>query len=159
MPGDDEQVEALLYRYAAAIDAGDFAAVGDLFAHGRLLAPDGTPIATGRDEVVALYEATTRRYPDGTPRTRHVTTNAIVEVDAGAGTATCRSSFTVLQQADDAPLQPIIAGRYHDRFEQHADGTWWFHERRMVPELFGDLSRHLLFDPATLTPPADGATP
>lgn len=166
MPGDDDQVEALLYRYAAAIDAGDFDGIGALFADGRLLDPDGNVIATGSDEVRALYEQTTRRYPDGTPRTRHVTTNAIIEVDTRAGTATSRSYFAVLQQVDDGPLEAIIAGRYHDTFRRGPDGAWAFAERRMLPELFGDLSRHLRFDPSILdrhrphpTPDPDGVPP
>jgi hypothetical protein len=67
-------------------------------------------------------------YPDGTPRTKHVTTNAIVEFDAEETTATCRSYYTVFQQVDDQPLQPIIVGRYHDRFEL-VDGAWRWAER------------------------------
>jgi 3-phenylpropionate/cinnamic acid dioxygenase small subunit len=59
--------------------------------------------------------------------------------------ATARSRFTVLQQTAELPLQVIIAGRYHDRFEC-IDGAWHFSEREMKTELYGDLSRHLLFD-------------
>ena len=33
------------------------------------------------------------------------------------------SYFTVFQQVDDFPLQPIVAGRYEDRFER-VDATW-----------------------------------
>ena len=57
-----------------------------------------------------------RRYADGTPRTKHVTTNLVIDADEAAGTATARSYFTVLQQVDDHPLEIVIAGRYHDRF-------------------------------------------
>ncbi len=90
-----------------------------------------------------MFTSSTRRYPDGTPRTKHVTTNLIVEVDEGSGTATCRSYFTVLQQAPALPLQPVIAGRYHDRFLRE-DGEWHFAERRFLIDLVGDLSQHLL---------------
>ncbi len=91
-----------------------------------------------------MYTATTRKYPDGTPRTKHVMTNPIVEVDEDAGTGTARSYFTVLQQVDDLPLQPVIAGRYRDEFER-ADGEWRFTHRHMICDLFGDL----------VAPPAD----
>jgi hypothetical protein len=137
-------IESLLYRYAEAIDAGDFEAVGGLFAHGRICGPDGVPYATGADEVTRMYEATTRRYPDdGTPKTRHMISNPIIDVDSAASTATSRSRFTVYQATESLPLQPIIAGDYHDRFAR-VDGRWTFGERVMLPALYGDLSQHLL---------------
>ena len=40
------------------------------------------------------------------------------------------------------PLQPVLAGRYHDTFTR-ADGDWWFTERMVRPDLEGDLSRHM----------------
>ena len=75
-----------------------------------------------------MYQNSTRLYPCGTPRTKHVTTNAIIEVDDEAGTAAARSYYTVFQQLDDFPLQPIITGRYHDTFHR-IDGVWWFDQR------------------------------
>ena len=138
-----EAVERLLYRYAELIDAGDFAGVGELFA-GCVLKAGGRVLAN-RDSaaVQRTYEMTTRRYEDGTPHTRHVVTNVVIEVDDELGTASARSTFTVFQSLPDFPLQPIIAGRYLDRFTRER-GEWRFEEREMVPELFGDLSRHLL---------------
>ena len=99
-----------------------------------------------------MYQDSTRLYPEtGTPRTKHVTTNAIIEVDEAAGTGTARSYFTVFQQTGELPLQPIISGRYHDSFER-ADGAWRFRTRRMFVDLWGDLSKHLLFDADTIKP-------
>lgn len=113
-----------------------------LFADGEIRAGADGPSFRGADAVRQLYAATVRLHADGTPRTKHVTTNAIVAVDEAAGTATARSYFTVLQQLDDFPLQPIVAGRYHDDFRR-VDGVWRFHVRRMHVDLQGDLSRHL----------------
>jgi 3-phenylpropionate/cinnamic acid dioxygenase small subunit len=139
----------LIHRYAELIDAGDLDAVADLFAHGEVSNEGFPEAARGRDEVLALYAASARVHGDGTLRTKHVTTNAIVEIDADAGTATCRSYFTVLQQTASLPLQPIICGRYHDRFER-VDGTWRFAKRHIFTDLFGELGEHLLFDAAAL---------
>ena len=50
-----------------------------------------------------------------------------------------------MQATPGFPLQTIISGHYHDRFEKH-EGQWRFARREMYPELFGDLSQHLLFD-------------
>jgi SnoaL-like domain len=138
-----EAIERLILGYAERIDRGDFAGVGELFADGVVAGPDGTALARGSDAVRRLYERTTRRYADGTPRTKHQTTNLIVEVDEPAGRARARSYFTVLQGLPDFPLQPIVAGRYEDRFER-APAGWRFAERRMFVELVGDVSRHLL---------------
>jgi len=63
----------------------------------------------------------------------------------GASVATARSYYTVFQRLDDFPLQPIIAGRYHDSFRR-IEGRWWFDTRVMIVDLVGDLSRHLLYE-------------
>jgi 3-phenylpropionate/cinnamic acid dioxygenase small subunit len=142
------EIENLLHTYAERIDAGDLEGVADLFAHGRIAASaDAPPEQTfeGRDRVLALYRGSTRIYDDGSPHTKHVTTNSIIEVDVGANAASARSYYTVFQQVDDLPLQPIIAGRYHDTF-QHIGERWWFDTRIMIVDLVGDLSRHLLYD-------------
>jgi len=141
------EIENLLHTYAERIDGGDLEGVADLFVHGRILAtPDAAPdrAIVGRDGVLALYRASTRIYEDGSPHTKHVTTNCIIEVEDGARAAAARSYFTVFQRVDGFPLQPIIAGRYHDTFRR-IDGSWWFDTRIMIVDLVGDLSRHLLF--------------
>lgn len=146
MSESHREIERLLYLYAERIDAGDFEGVGELLAHTTIVSPQGKPGPRGSREIASLFEQTTRRYPDdGTPKTQHVITNVIVEVDEAAGTATARSRFTVLQAFPDWPLRTIIAGRYRDRFER-IDGAWRFCERCMMPEHFGDLSRHLLIE-------------
>jgi 3-phenylpropionate/cinnamic acid dioxygenase small subunit len=137
-------IENLVYAYAEAIDAGDLQAVGELFRHGVLHPAPGLEL-TGVDEVRKLYEGTTRLYEDGTPKSHHVTTNVAVEVDEASGAGTARSYYTVFQQTDALPLQPIIAGRYEDTFHR-VEGEWWFASRRMFVTLKGDLSQHLTFD-------------
>lgn len=139
------QIENLLYTYAERIDLGDLDGLSELFAHGRVEAAIDSPPFEGRDAVRAMFDAATRLYDDGTPRTKHVTTNAIVEVDEGANVGTSRSYYTVFQQTEDLPLQPIIAGRYHDTFHR-VDGQWWFDTRTMFVDLVGDLRHHLKYD-------------
>ena len=102
-------------------------------------------MAMGAEAVAKLYTTTTRKYDDGTPKTQHILTNPIIEFGPDGATATCRARFTVLQQTDVLPLQPIISGAYVDSFEQ-VDGTWRYTEKRMVMRLFGDLSQHLLIE-------------
>lgn len=137
------EIEKLLYRYAERIDLGDFEGLADLFEHAAITTPGADRGIEGRAAVLELYKRSTRLYDDGTPRTKHVTTNVMIEVDEAADTATSRAYFTVFQALEDFPLQVIIAGRYHDKFGR-VDGNWQFFERMMLPELFGDLTRHLL---------------
>jgi hypothetical protein len=137
-------VANLVYTYAERIDLGDFAGLSELFEHAVITAVGGDERHEGAAGALKIYELTTRRYEDnGTPHTKHVTTNLILEVDDEAGTGTCRSYFTVLQQTSNLSLQPIISGRYHDRFER-VDGVWRFTHRHIISELVGDLSQHLL---------------
>jgi 3-phenylpropionate/cinnamic acid dioxygenase small subunit len=139
-----EAIRNLLGRYCELIDAGDFDGVADLLAGAALLEESGGEIARGRDAIAALYAATTRRHADGTPRTRHLTANSIIEVDEASGTATARSAYVVLQATGALPLQPIISGRYRDRFTRTPTG-WAFSERTITVDLVGDLSDHLTF--------------
>ncbi len=139
-------VTELLFTYAERIDAGDFDGLADLFTDAVVTAEGGVA-ARGRDEVLAMYTASTRRYPDdGTPKTKHVTTNLIIDADDDAGTATCRSYFTVMQAVPNAlGLQPVVSGRYRDSFTR-VDGVWRFTTRHMIVDLIGDLSQHLLYE-------------
>ena len=137
------QIQNLVHRYAELIDLGDFDALGRLLDRAEVGSGDHPGTLTGAGALTAMFTSTTRRYGDGTPRTKHVTTNCIVEVDEGAAAATCRSYFTVLQAVPALPLQPIVAGRYHDRFVCD-DGTWRFAERRFFIDLVGDVSQHQL---------------
>ncbi len=148
MTGSAIAIGNLIARYAELIDLGDFDGVADLL--GAAAVGDGAigdggavRLMTGRDAILAMFTSTTRRYPDGTPGTKHVTTNLILDIDEEAGEATARTYWTVLQAVPGLALQPILAGRYHDRFTR-TGGTWHFAERRYLIDLVGDVSHHML---------------
>lgn len=134
-----EQIRNLLGVYCEVMDAGDWEGLGALFADGVLTDGGGHEVARGAQAVTRLYGAMVVLH-DGSPRTRHLTTNPVISVEGD--TATCRSSFAVLQQVGDGPLVPVAAGRYRDRFVQ-ADGTWRFAERAFHLDQVGDTSQHL----------------
>ena len=137
------QITNLLYRYAELMDGGDLEAVAALFTRARIKTGGGT-VEEGAAPMLALWRAHVRIHPGGTPLTKHVITNPIVEVDEAAGTATCRSYYTVFQATPDLPLQAICAGRYHDAFVR-VGGEWHFSERDYsLLDLVGNLSQHLL---------------
>lgn len=142
---DTRAIEHLLYRYAEHMDDGDFAAIGALFACGRIVAPALGLVYEGAEAVRALYEASARRYADGTPRTQHLVSNVRIEIDAGGAGARAWSRYTVFQAVERLPLQAIIAGRYEDRFARDAAG-WHFVERILRTDLLGELGHHLLYE-------------
>jgi ketosteroid isomerase-like protein len=142
-----QAIKNLIYTYADRIDAGDYAGLAQLFEHAVITAEAMDDPVQGSDNVEAMYTASTRLYPDtGTPKTKHVTTNVIIEVDEANDTATAKAYYTVMQAiAGSLALQPVISGRYRDEFER-VDGVWRFSRRHMFIDLVGDLSQHLLFE-------------
>ena len=141
----DREIERLLYEYQARLDAGDLEGMADMFVDAQMDADTADAVWRGRDEILGLFRQIFRIYPDGSPHTLHTTVNPIVDIDVEAGTATCRSAYVVYQQMDDFPLQPIITGRYHDRFTR-VDGAWRFARRTFVAGLQGDLSAHQVLE-------------
>jgi 3-phenylpropionate/cinnamic acid dioxygenase small subunit len=121
-------IENLIATYAELVDDGDFAGVADLLAEATFTGGAGS--VSGRDAIEKMLRESLIVYDDGTPRTKHVTTNVAVEVGVEAGTAVSRSYFTVLEALPGLALQPIVSGRYQDRFERR-DGQWRFVERRV----------------------------
>lgn len=141
---DREAIAELIHRYAELVDAGDFDGVGELLDRASFRGPR-TPAVTGARNIAAVFGMTTRRFECGTPRTRHLVSNLIVEVDGA--TATARSTFCVMQSSGRTRLQPIVVGRYYDEFARD-DRGWHFTERIADVEMLGDVSDHLLIDPA-----------
>jgi hypothetical protein len=138
-----DEIRNLLGRYCELIDAADFDGLGELFARAALADERDTELARGAAAIATFY-ANTVQLHSGSPRTKHLVVDTVIEMD-GTSAARARSSYVVLQGADGIPLQPIISGRYDDRFETDGIGTWHFVERRFFVDLTGDLSNHLKY--------------
>jgi 3-phenylpropionate/cinnamic acid dioxygenase small subunit len=149
MSDAERSIENLIYSYAAFVDDGDLEGVSALLAEATIGVDGVAAGLRGREKIFQLLSSTIQMHEDGTPRTKHVTTNVRIELDEDAGSATAQSYFTVLQAVEGFGLQTIVAGRYRDRFERH-DGQWRFAERRFITDLIGDVSRHLHAGPEIL---------
>lgn len=135
-----EEILHLINRYAFTIDTGDLEGFASLFEHGELIMEGAAPIA-GRQQALEAISGV-RIYEDGTPRTKHVTSNVDLNIDEEAGTAKSERYVTIFQQTEGFPLQPIFSGHYFDDFER-VDGSWRFKKRVIRYALVGDLSAHL----------------
>ena len=146
--GAREEILHLINSYGFTIDTGDLDGFASLFEHGEWTV-EGAPPNFGKEQVLAVV-STVRIYPDGTPRTKHATSNVDLEIDEAAGTAKCQSYVTLFQQTDELPLQAIFSGHYFDDFER-VGGRWRFKKRLIRHALVGDLSKHL-GTPASVVP-------
>ncbi len=126
---------------AAADSSASYRAIENLIAAYAAFTGGGSAIS-GQSAIEKMLRDVVIVYDDGTPRTKHVTTNIAIEADEDTGTAVSRSYFAVLQALPGLPLQTIAAGRYRDRFERSA-GQWHFADRQVHVDLTGDVSRDL----------------
>jgi ketosteroid isomerase-like protein len=133
---DTQAIRSLITEYGSRIDAGDLDGVAALFADATW--SSGGRVLRGAAEVRTVYDDVILY--DGVPGTRHVMSDVVVAV--ADDDATSRCSFTVFQALDGFPLQAVLVGRYHDTFVRRA-GTWRFAAREILPDLRGDLSRHM----------------
>jgi 3-phenylpropionate/cinnamic acid dioxygenase small subunit len=136
----DRAIANLIARYSFLVDDGDFNGLGELL-DACAFRLGGAPPVKGKDAIAQLARGALMTFDDGTPQTRHVTSNLFIEVDETAGYATSRSYYTVFQSLPDFPLQPIACGTYLDRFERR-QGTWLFTERSVQTRFAGDTSHH-----------------
>jgi hypothetical protein len=134
-------VARLVHAYAERLDAGDLDGVAELFA-GATWRSDRGSGRRGTVEVRRAYDPVILY--DGSPRTRHVISNLVIE--PAADTAAARCCFTVMQEPPGQRLQVILAGRYHDRFELHRS-QWRFADRHIRVDLIGELRWHMRSPP------------
>lgn len=135
-------VQNLIFRYCDHLDRGDFTSMAQLFVRADVyLGAADQPIRSDAQAMEVMYRDFVNIYPDGTPRTRHVTTNLIIE-GVGPDEIRAQSYITVVQSTGSLSLQPIIGGRNNDCFRRIA-GCWHFTERRIENDMWGDLSAHL----------------
>lgn len=144
---DRERIRALTYEYTFRLDRGDFAGVAELLAAGQLRMEargmDETAIR-GAAAIESFYANQVVTY-DGDPRTRHLITNHVVEIDADGDHARGECYFTVLQAVPRRPAGIVVVGRYHDRFERH-DGEWRFVEKVIEVDYLGPIGEHFTID-------------
>lgn len=152
-----EAIQALCFRYTFALDDGDFAEVGRLLGRG-VLRPAMPGVAAepyrGAAEIEGFYRDQVITYR-GSPRTRHLITNQLIEVEEPAGTARSRCYFTVLQRAPGHDYEIVVGGQYFDVFALSGEG-WHFTEKTIQVDHLNRIERHFKISDEART---DGASP
>ena len=104
-----EQITAMMYDYCELFDTADFGSFAAQFEYGQWhRQPRRTRYPPlDRSEHLAY---------DGLPRTKHVTTNVVVDVDEQHDAATGHAYVTILQALPGLPLQPVFSAVPGSRF-------------------------------------------
>lgn len=143
----ESEVRRLLATYVHNLDGGNVDANAELLSDARFLVVDTA--VEGRDAIAKFLRTNVQHHADGTPRTSHSLSNSLIDVESPTR-ATSVTYFTVHQEVDGLPLQPIVTGKYEDTFELR-DGRWRFVTRSVQPRLVGVLDHHV-------APPTDTAS-
>ena len=142
MNSNEFAITNLIYKYNELIDEGDLNGAASLFQFAELIFPGFDGPQTYQTAQI-LFKQLLIIYPNGTPNTRHIVTNPIIEIDEDQQTARCRSIYTVFQATDDLPLQPIVIGTYRDKFKV-INGKWQFVYRDYASsQTVGNVINHL----------------
>ena len=140
-----QQIANLFHRYADYIDEGKLEAVSQLLKDCTIADGDGNVLATGYEEVLAMYSGMIRIYPEtNTPQTQHVLSNLIVEEQEQENVIHASENFSVFQKLDSGSVEAIICGKYKNIFHR-TEGVWSFHRHTMTPRIIGDMSQHITF--------------
>ncbi|SFK07820.1 SnoaL-like domain-containing protein [Pseudovibrio ascidiaceicola] len=134
---DHDQILELLNRYSFTLDGGDLEGFAELFTDGEW-GMEGS-MHQGKEALLAGVLSTVLLQPDGTPKTRHISTNIQLEIDMEACIATCKRYGLVIQQTADLPLKPIFSADYFDTFSK-VDDVWCFKKCELKRAFVGDLS-------------------
>ena len=92
--GDRDEIAALVHHYAELIDAGDMDGVVAMFAAATWRSHASGAVLRTPAEIREVYDRIVL-YEDGTPRTRHLMNNLIIEMEDGADDAPSLGSHEV----------------------------------------------------------------
>lgn len=137
---DVQTIKNIVLSYVELLDLGDLDGLSNLFTRATVHLQGGAPLR-GAQAFKEFIESTVQFY-DGIPSTKHVVSNVMVEIDEQRHSATARSYYTAFQARPELQLQPILAGRFHDRLERDHD-SWHIVERVIYADLMGDLRYHI----------------
>lgn len=133
---DKLAIREVIERYMRYNDNGDFDAIAALFDEDATFQVFGN-VLVGRPAIHAfftrIFTTTLTQWPaDGSlflqPRSVHISSNPIIEVDGDQATA--ETDFQVVGRDDDGHVVVTLVGRYRDRFRRAGGDAPWLIECR-----------------------------
>lgn len=126
--GSAHEVEAVLYRYAHAYDAGDIdAAVACFLPDGVMRVSLRSEPVTGHEQLTRFFTAAREARRDAHTQPRHLVSNVLVEIGEDGTTARSRAYMSLLLRGA-AGSSVDCTGVYEDRLTRIPEG-WRFAER------------------------------
>lgn len=125
-PDDQRQVEALLVRYATALDSRDWALLRTCFLPDAVAYYESIGESPGYDSI----EETCRTALGPLAASQHQITNIRVDLGEDAGVADCYFQAMHVRTDPAGEDNYIIAGAYHDEVVKR-DGTWLIAHRTL----------------------------
>lgn len=120
----EHEIARLITRFALLNDAGDWAAVAEMFtADGRFVRPAGGDPVLGREAIRASFESRPPR------KSCHLITNIVVDVTSPeSADARCTLLLYTAPAGEAAAVGPALIGGFRDKLIKTGDG-WRFAER------------------------------
>jgi 3-phenylpropionate/cinnamic acid dioxygenase small subunit len=124
---DEREIEQLIYRYNATLDATDYRGWADCFTAEGIFRGAHADWVVHRDFDLFTAAAIERR-GSAAPSSRHFVTNVMIEVDGSVARSRCHLMVTALTAAGRPAIS--LTGEYEDYYAKQ-NGRWLFTERRV----------------------------
>ncbi|MFQ5516674.1 MAG: nuclear transport factor 2 family protein [Acidimicrobiia bacterium] len=124
---DRREIEALLIRYATALDTRDWTLLESCFT------PDATADygqLVGRHEGYPAIERTVRQALASYTATQHLLSNFVIRVDGEEATSVCQLRASHYLPGVPGGEVAVVIGRYHDDLVKNAS-AWRIRQRRL----------------------------
>jgi 3-phenylpropionate/cinnamic acid dioxygenase small subunit len=126
---DEQAVQAVLFRYASALDARDWARLRTCFTPDAVVTYEAIGQLRGYEEVEALV----RRVLGPLAATQHIVSNVEVVVDGDRATSRCNLQSMHVRETPSGD-NFIVAGVYTDELRRTPDG--WRIARRQLQRVW-----------------------
>ncbi len=134
------RIESVLNRYACALDARDWSALGDVFTPDATAHFQGIGHYQGRDAIIAVIQSALSHCGS----TQHLLGNVRIEVDGDRAQAKCYLQAVHAGLGEFAGATLIIWGEYRDRLVRLPEGWRIAHRELVAFHAQGDIGIKLV---------------
>lgn len=133
------EIEALLFRYASALDNRDWQALSDVFSPEAVANYEGIGVFNGRPAVTGIVAD----FLGKCGSTQHMITNVRIDLDGEKANSRCYLQAVHAGKGRYAGQTMTVWGEYRDRLELHLEGWRIVHRSLVVQHVVGDIGAAL----------------